>query len=433
MDSAESFPRGKPAISSEDPRRALENAVIRLLMRRPFYGHLLLGCRRRLEPGTHPLGVTLVNGTPTLAVDPGKFSEYPPHQQEALLEHAIKHLLHLHPLRGRGRHRRTWDLATDLAINPSVESMPAAAPHPAGYGLDAGLAAEEYARLLAPHFDLGRLEGEGAGDASREAGGRPREDAAVTAPLDDHALWSEADSTPERLAEQAVRDLVREAHRQAHGEVPDGIRELVQGWLAPPSIPWREVLRQFVGTAGRTGRQSTWQREHRRFEHDTPGSRKRRQLNLLVAIDVSESTDRQPLREAFARELLQIARGRDSQITVLYAHSRIRRIERFRSSQVAAEVVHGRWLHRPAPGVRLREHHAPPPGGGHLPHRRRGTGAGIHGFSDPVGPDSGREEAGDMGGGIKTGRFGRSPRARSVGMRTMRRQALPTGLLSVQG
>jgi len=79
-----------------------------------------------------------------------------------------------------------------------------------------------------------------------------------------------------------------------------------------------------------------WQREHRRFEHDTPGTRKRRQLNLLVAIDVSESTDRQPLREAFARELLQIARGRDSRITVLYAHSRIRRIEQFRSSQAVA-------------------------------------------------------------------------------------------------
>jgi predicted metal-dependent peptidase len=96
------------------------------------------------------------------------------------------------------------------------------------------------------------------------------------------------------------------------------------------------VLRQFIGTAGRIGRQSTWQRQHRRFQHDTPGTRKRRQLNLLVAIDVSESTDEGPLREAFARELLQIARGRDSQITLLYAHSRIRRIDRFRSSRVVS-------------------------------------------------------------------------------------------------
>jgi predicted metal-dependent peptidase len=315
--------------------------VVRLLKRRPFYGHLLLGCRRRLEGGSHPLGVTLVNGTPTLAVDPDRFSGYSPGEQEGLLEHALKHLLHLHPLRGRGRHRLTWDVAADLAINPSIAMMPAGAPRPEGYGLAAGLAAEEYARLLAPRFDLGSLDGEGVGAASRDAGGRPRAEGASALPVDDHTIWSEADGTPERLAEQAVRDLVREAFRKADGEVPDGVREVVQGWLAPPAIPWRQVLRQFVGTAGRTGQQSTWQREHRRFEHATPGARKRRQLQLLVAIDVSESTDRRPLREAFARELLQIARGRDSHLTVLYAHSRIRRIDTFRGSRVVAEVVHG--------------------------------------------------------------------------------------------
>jgi predicted metal-dependent peptidase len=328
-------------VTGTDPRRILENAVVRLLKRRPFYGHLLLGCRRRVEAGSHPLGVTIVNGTPVLTVDPEKFSFYPPSEQQSLLEHGIKHLLHLHPLRGRGQHRLTWDVACDLAINPLIENMPADAPRPAKFNLEDGLAAEEYARLLAPRFSLGNQAGEGGGTADRDAGGSRREDAAGDLPLDDHAAWSEADSTPERLAEQAVRDLVREAHRKVHGEVPDDVRELVQGWLAPPSIPWRQVLRQFVGTAGRIGRQSTWQREHRRFEHDTPGTRKRRQLNLLVAIDVSESTDRQPLREAFALELLQIARGRDSRITVLYAHSNIRRVETFHSSQVAAEVVRG--------------------------------------------------------------------------------------------
>jgi len=325
----------------EEARRALENAVVRLLKCRPFYGHLLLGVRRHLVSSNHPVGITVVNGTPTLVADAEKFATYPPVQQEALLEHVLKHLLHLHPLRGRAYHRQTWEVASDLAINPSIADLPAAAPLPARFGLEEGLAAEEYARLLSPRFDVGSMQGEGVGDASRDPGGRLRGEQSGAVPPDDHAIWSEADSTPERLAEQAVRDLVREAWQKAHGEVPDGVRELVQGWLAPPVIPWREVLRQFVGTAGRIGRQSTWQREHRRFEHDTPGTRKRRQLNLLVAIDVSESTDRRPLREAFAHELLLIARGRDSHITVLYAHSRIRRIDSFRHSRVIAEVVHG--------------------------------------------------------------------------------------------
>jgi predicted metal-dependent peptidase len=330
-----------------EPQRALENAVVGLLKRKPFYGHLLLGFRRRLAAGRSAVGVTLANGVPILAVDPARFAHYAAKEQQALLEHGIKHLLHLHPLRGRGIHRLTWDVAADLAINPFIDNLPSGAPRPESYKLEAGLAAEEYARLLTPRFDTGNLEGDGIGNASQDGGGRhgaggaeplPRQ-AAV--PIDDHTLWGEADSTPECLAEQAVRDLVREAHRKAHGEVPEDVRDLVRGWLAPPAIPWRQVLRQFIGTAGRIGRQSTWQRQHRRFLYNTPGSRKRRQLNLLVAIDVSESTDEGPVREAFAHELLQIAGGRDSRITVLYAHSRIRRIDRFRSSQAVAEIVHG--------------------------------------------------------------------------------------------
>jgi predicted metal-dependent peptidase len=331
----------------ENPQRVLENAVVRLLKQKPFYGHLLLGFRRRLAAGPQAVGVTLANGVPVLAIDPVRFPGYSASEQQALLEHGIKHLLHLHPLRGRGVHRLNWDVACDLAINPGIDNMPLVAPRPEQFRLEDGLAAEEYARLLAPIFDTGNLAGAGIGDASRDQGGQHGAGGDQPLPrqgvfsVDDHDIWGEADSTPECLAEQVVRDLVREAYRKAHGEIPEDIKDVVQGWLAPRAIPWHQVLRQFLGTAGRIGRQSTWQRQHRRFQHDTPGTRKRRQLNLLVAIDVSESTDEGPLREIFARELLQIARGRDSRITVLYAHSRIRRIDQFRSSQAVAEVVHG--------------------------------------------------------------------------------------------
>ncbi len=340
-----SFPDRQPL--PEGPPRVLENAVVRLLKQKPFYGHLLLGFRRRVVQDQGGLGITISNGTPILSVDPQTFAAYSAGAQVALLEHGIKHLLHLHPVRGRGVHRLTWDVATDLAINPSIANMPEAAPRPERFKLETGLAAEEYARLLTRPFDIGNLEGEGFGNASLEAfgqddeSGRSDADQSSSTPVDDHSLWNEADSTPERLAEQVVRDLVREAHRKAHGEVPEDITGLIEGWLAPPGIPWQQILRQFIGTAGRIGRQSSWQRQHRRFQHNTPGVRKRRQLKLLVAIDVSESTDEGPLRETFARELLQIARGRDSHITVLYAHSRIRRIDQFRSSQMSAEVFHG--------------------------------------------------------------------------------------------
>ncbi len=325
--------------------KVLEDAVVRLLKSHPFYGHFLLGFRRRIFASDHALGVTLDNGTPTLCVNPAALALFTPAEQRALLEHVLKHVLHLHPARRKGRHSGDWDLACDLAINPTIEGLPAGAICPARQKLPEGLSAEEYYRLTSSPFDTGNLEGRGHGDAALDSGScsAAAEEEIAGAQnggqtVDDHALWQEADSTPERLAEEAVRTLAQQAWRKAGGEVPSDVRELVDRFLSPPVIPWRRVLRQFVATAGRVGKQNTWQRENRRFGHDTLGVRKRRRLNLLVAVDVSDSTNEKPLREAFARELLQIARGRDSQITVLYAGSRIQRIDSFRSSAAVAEI-----------------------------------------------------------------------------------------------
>ncbi|WP_305044212.1 vWA domain-containing protein [Geoalkalibacter sp.] len=327
-------------------QRFLEDAVIRLLKRRPFYGHLLLNFRRRVGAGNHPLGVTLVGGQPLLEFNPLRFAAYAPAEQEALLEHGIKHVLHLHMARRKDRHGPTWDLSCDLAINPGIAAMPPDAPSPARHKLEEGLAAEDYYALLSRPLATGHLEGEGLGDASRDrlgdaGAGETREAARDAAPVDDHQLWAEADAVPLRLAEQTVRALVRDAWRKSDGEVPGELRTLVAALLAPAPIPWRQVLRQFVATAGRVGRQSTWKREHRRFAHATPGQRKRRRLHLLVGVDVSDSTNIQALREAFAAELVRIARGRDTQLTVLYAGSRIQKIARFRGSEAVAEVYQG--------------------------------------------------------------------------------------------
>lgn len=333
--------------------RSLENAIIRLLKRRPFYGHFLLSFRRQEVLRGAAVGATLQNGTLALMVCPRAFGDYTAAQQEALLEHALKHVLHLHPLRAKERHGSTWDAACDLAINPTIDALPDEAARPERFFLEAGGAAEEYYRQLSRPFDTGNLSGDGYGNADCDAGslnssgdGAGTDSGALGGlsdfrPLDNHDAWDQADSTPVAIGEEVVRGMVREAWRKSHGEVPGDVRGLVEGMLAPSAIPWQQVLRQFVANAGRIGRQGTWKREHRRFGQATPGVRKRRRLNLLVAVDVSDSTDIRALREAFAGELVQIARGWDSQMTVLYTGSRIQRIDKLRSSEVVAEVYEG--------------------------------------------------------------------------------------------
>ena len=328
--------------------RVLENAVVRLLKERPFYGHFLLGFRRRRSASSEALGVTVRDGVPTLCINPGRLLDFSPDERQALLEHVLKHILHLHPTRRAGRLPNDWDLACDLAVNPGIVGLPVQAVQPERLKLPPGLAAEEYYRVIHQPFDTGNLHGEGVGnDSPSEAGDvgtgdndRPDDDASLEA-IDDHRVWQEADSTPQRLAEEVVRNLVRDTHRKCHGELPGDLQPLVESWLQPPALPWPQVLRQFVATAGRIGRRSTWKRPHRRFGQNTPGIRKRQRLNLVVAVDSSDSTNEQQLREAFARELLQIARGRDSLLTILYSGSRIQRIETLRGAPQTLDVYLG--------------------------------------------------------------------------------------------
>ena len=328
--------------------RLLEDVIVRLLKQRPFYGQFLLQFRRRPYSGGKAVAVTIADAVPTLMVDPEHFAIFSPAEQEALLEHLIKHILHLHPSRRKQRHSRLWDLACDLAINPGIDNLPAEAVQPQRLRMPTGLAAEEYYAKLLLMPELGAQEGDGHGDQpSQHQGEMSVNEAHREEPnqqlktLDDHQHWNEADRTPESLAEQVVRQMVRTAWKRSQGEIPGSLQELVRRYLAPETIPWQQILRQFIGSAGRIGKTGTWKRAHRRFSQNTPGLRKQQFLNLVIGIDVSDSTDTQPLREAFAHELVRIARGRKSRITLLYAGSRIQKIAHFSGQPQVTEVYRG--------------------------------------------------------------------------------------------
>lgn len=323
-------------IPPPDGLHDLENSIIRLLKVRPFYGQFLLQCRRIVVNGETPAGVTLRDGIATLAINPQVFALFSTLEQQALLEHLVKHLLHLHPSRRRKHHQRSWDLACDLAVNDAIENLPAEAPHPGRFHLPEQLAAEEYYTRLPQIALLGVEKGQGEDSERWAAGG-----AAAFKPMDDHQLWQEAARTPLALAEQVVRHMVQTSLRHCHHEVPGELKHILKPYLQSPTIPWQQILRQFVGNVGRTGKNSTWKRSHRRFGQTTPGIRKTSRLNLLVAVDVSDSTNQQAQREIFAAELLQIARGRRCQMTIIYTGSRIQKIEQFSRVPQAVEVYQG--------------------------------------------------------------------------------------------
>ena len=219
---------------SPDPLRQLQDSIVRLLKYRPFYGHFLLQFRRRHFSGNKAVATTITDALPTLLVNPDRYALFSPAEQEALLEHLIKHILHLHPCRRRERSARQWDLACDLAINPGIANLPPEAVLPRRFRLADGLAAEEYYAKLLLIPELGNHQNSGAGEIQAERSGdnddSERQDEAANhqpATIDDHRHWSAADRTPVSLSEQVVRQMVQSAWQKSHGESPGELQALI--------------------------------------------------------------------------------------------------------------------------------------------------------------------------------------------------------------
>ncbi len=342
-----STPLPTSARMSPEPFYLLQNTVVHLLKNRPFYGQFLLQFQRQVMVSDKAVATTIKDGIPTLLINPSRYAIFSEPERAALLEHVVKHILQLHPSRRKERQQWAWDLACDLAINPGIENLPPEAPQPRRFKLPEGLAAEEYYQrlILLPIFGslqkAGRGEHETQTNSGQKAAGTESQQTHDTSPIDDHQHWQEADRTPQALADQVIRQLVRSAWKKCQTDLDEELNSLLAPFLLPPQIPWQQILRQFIGTAGRIGKKTTWSRPHRRFGHRTPGIRKQQFLNLLVAVDVSDSTDTQPLRETFAKELMNIAQARQSKITVLYSGSRIQKIMSFSGSPSVLEVFRG--------------------------------------------------------------------------------------------
>ena len=123
--------------------------------------------------------------------------------------------------------------------------------------------------------------------------------------LDSHDTW---DSIPDDLKELVagkVRAIVERASKAADsqangwGNISAELREQIRASVTP-TINWRSVLRQFVGSLARGERSTTVKRINKRFPYIHPGTKRGYVAKLLIAIDQSGSVDDTQLATFFA-------------------------------------------------------------------------------------------------------------------------------------
>lgn len=122
---------------------------------------------------------------------------------------------------------------------------------------------------------------------------------------DDHSGWDNISEDARERIENSVKSALEQAVKDADsssngwGNIPASIRDEIRRSISN-IVPWKRVLRQFVGHLLPGGRTSSIKRINRRYPYIHPGVKRNRIAKLLVAVDQSGSVDNKMLSELFA-------------------------------------------------------------------------------------------------------------------------------------
>lgn len=338
-----------PDVDEAAVRDSIAKCAISLIVREPFYGHLLSGIARHVDPGAPALSLALDRAdVPHLSVSPTWWEALGNPARLGALKRQLLHLVFEHPFRvGEFARRRIYDVATELVVNQYLapgELGPDALTLDA-LRLPAGRGVDELYRLLLERLDAaqagtgsGRVAAAEAGGEASEAsdgGGEDGEDGEVERgegaglrallrdghpSFDEHAGWdgfARADAATREVVAACVRTLVRRtADRAPWADLPSAVvRAISQHLHHAEPIDWRRWLRVFSDATRRTRIRNTLRRPSKRYG-TTPGIRVQRiGHRLLVALDTSGSIGADELAAFFAE--LRVLRRRGASIRVV--------------------------------------------------------------------------------------------------------------------
>lgn len=325
---------------------------IELLLREPFYAHLLGSLNKEVVGPGHPVDTLAVGLGPaayTLYVNAdfwdGPLAE--PAHRLGVLKHELLHLIFRHLQVQEPRlDSMLMNIAFDLVVNQYVdrEQLPADSIFLESFPDLRLLPGQTWFYYYKKMEDLRQgASGEFKGTPSSDMLQKIRSDSNG---LERHQPWRELRSRTE--LEQAVADnhldsLLRTAQQRtnahAWGSLPGEVREFIQQRLhpAPPALDWRRALRLFAGNASRTRLYNTIKRPSKRYGV-TPGIKLRRERKLLVAIDTSGSLGTGEI-EQFFQEIFHLWRA-GAEVEILECDVKIARRYPYRGRM--PELVEGR-------------------------------------------------------------------------------------------
>ena len=301
-------------------REELSRCIIEMLVKEPFFGHLLAGVVRTVSDATPTAAVALTRSGVQLRVNPDFFMKELRRRpmRVAVVKHECLHLLFKHLMRLDDRkHPRLFNIAADLVVNQFVRpwKLPDSAVTLATFpdlDLLPDQTVEWYYERLSDLHD-GRCEAPESKEALDGLMGSTWHS--------DHDGWAQMDPSAmsqglrDALESELDRMIIQARDRsgpRAWGRLPGPLKALINAIIEArrPKVDWRRAMRLFAASSRRTRIVGTQRRESRRyaqqaFLRDTdhrhvPGIKVRQFSRLAVAVDTSGSVSDRDLSLFFS-------------------------------------------------------------------------------------------------------------------------------------
>ena len=321
----------------------LGRTIVTLLLKEPFYGHILGGLVRRVSEDVTTAAVALSSRGPELIVNPLFFIKVlNTKERVAVIKHEALHIIfrHLYRKPKQNADLELFNIAADLVVNqliapwPLPESGVTLKTFP-DYDLRPNQTVEWYYDkllklkkvVLCQNNTHSRNNGDGSGEGEAENATQSIE--ALKRMLDqtshsDHSLWAASGGAGEAngqamsqtlidaLEVDVERHIVRARNRMPinkWGSIPAEIQTELHSieQNRKPKVDWRRTLRLFANSGYRTSLIPTNRRMSKRF-NTFPGTRVKREKCVAVVIDTSASISMDQL-ELFSAEIYGIWRS----------------------------------------------------------------------------------------------------------------------------
>lgn len=282
-----------------DQERRITRVRTRMIMKRPFWGHLGLYLQPREARG---LGTVGTDGS-TLWYDPDATAQWSDQELEGVVAHEIGHCAFGHMWRRGSRDKDRWNQAADHAVNHILLSD--------GFVLPKGhLAAPQFKNMSAEavyaHMPQTRrsntLDDHNVWENNPESDGNDGNKSGESGNNESGAQTGDQDNS-ERGWKQRVAQAAQQARMQ--GKLPGWAEELV-GELLRPQVDWTEILRDLIQSTVKNDYSLTPFSKRYMWVPLYMPSVRGEELEIAVAVDTSASVSSSLLKR-FLSEVAAIA------------------------------------------------------------------------------------------------------------------------------